>query len=79
MNYSIKPAWDTNLSIVFTLGTISPDSALNGLVYQAVQEVTGAPTAVAGKYIVGAIVQNAVSGVVYRNSGSTATPAWTAM
>jgi len=79
MNYSIKPKFDENVLIAFTLGTIAPGSALNGLVYDAVYGVTGAPTAVAGVYIPGATIRNAVSGVVYRNSGSTASPAFTAM
>jgi len=79
MNYLLNPEFDTTLAIVFTLGTINPDSVLNGLVYQAVKVGGTTPDAVAGKYIVGAIVQNATTGVVYRNSGTTASPSWTAM
>ena len=78
MNYEINPSFDTDLAIVFTLGNI-PGNTLDGLVYDAVKISTGAPTAVAGKYIPGATVRNATSGVVYRNSGSTASPAWTAL
>lgn len=79
MNYDISPVeWDTNIVIAFTLGNSLP-YAFRGLVYDAVYGVTGAPTAVAGKYIPGATVRNAVSGVVYRMSGTTAAPAWTAM
>jgi hypothetical protein len=78
MNYEITPNWDTDLAIVFTVGNI-PGNTLDTLVYDAVKMTTGAPTAVAGKYIPGATVRNAGSGVVYRNSGSTASPAWTAM
>ena len=79
MNYDILPNWDTDLAIVFTIGTITPASPLNGLVYDGVKISAGAPTAVVGKYIPGATIRNASSSVVYRNSGSTASPAWTAM
>ncbi len=79
MNYVIKPTFDANILIAFKLGTIAPGSVFNELVYDAVYGVTGAPTAIAGVYIPGATVRNAVSGLVYRNSGSTASPAWTAV
>lgn len=85
MNYDIKPNWDTNIVLAFTLGNVGVSNTgytltgFQGLVYDAVYGVTGAPTAVPGKYIPGATVRNAISGVVYRNSGSTASPAWTAM
>lgn len=78
MNYLTNPEWDTDLAIIFTLGNVVP-SSLVGLVYDAVKISAGTPTAVAGRYIPGATVRNATSGVVYRNSGSTASPAWTAM
>lgn len=76
MNYVTNPSYDTDILIAFTLGNVVPNDFV-GLVYQAVKKTAGVPTAVAGVYIPGAIVQNAASGVVYRNSGSTASPAWT--
>lgn len=48
----------------------------NGLVIDAIKKTTGAPTATAGKFIPGAEITNKVSGVVYRNTGSTASPVW---
>lgn len=78
MNYVNNPAYDTDILIAFTLGNVVPNDFL-GLVYQAVKKTAGAPTAVAGIYIPGAIIQNAGSGVVYRNSGTTALPVFTAM
>lgn len=85
MNYEIRPDYDTDIAVAFRLANTGVTNSyytletLTGLVYQAVKISSGAPTAVAGVYIPGAIVQNASSGVVYRNSGSTASPAWTAM
>lgn len=78
MNYELNPGYDTDILIACTLGNVVPNEFV-GLVYQAVKMTTGAPTAVAGVYIPGAIVQNAGSGVVYRNSGTTASPVFTAM
>lgn len=50
-----------------------------GLVIQCQKITTGAPTATAGKFVAGALVQNIVSGVVYQNTGSTASPVFAAM
>lgn len=79
MNYAIKPSWDTDLAIVFTLGTITPKSTLNGLVYDGVKISAGTPTVIASKYMIGATIRNAASGQVYRNTGTVAVPAWTAL
>ena len=83
MNYDIKPNWDIDIVIAFTLGNVGVSNTgyvldtFQGLVYDAVYGKTGAPTSVAGKYIPGATVRNAIDGTVYRNSGTTASPAWT--
>lgn len=77
MNYDIKPSWDTSLAIAFTLGTIAPSGVLNGLVYYAVKTTAGAPTAIAGRYIAGAKVANAATGLEYQNTGTTASPVFT--
>lgn len=50
-----------------------------GLITCAQKNTTGAPSAVAGKYIPGALIQNAVSGIIYQNTGSTASPVFTAI
>lgn len=76
MNYEIRPDWDTNLVIAFTLGNVN---VFDGLVYDAIDGVAGAPVSVVGKYIPGAIVRNAASGVIYSMTGTTASPAWTAL
>lgn len=40
---------------------------------------SGAPTATAGKFIPGAIIQNAITGILYSNTGSTASPVWSVL
>lgn len=76
MNYQTVVDWDVNLrDVLFTDADTLPE-ALQGLVKGGVYITAGAPTVVAGKYIPGAIVQNAVTGDVYRNQGSTAVPNW---
>lgn len=63
--------WDSSLS----------DLGLNedGLVIDGNKTTSGAPTATAGKFAAGAIIQNTNTGIVYINSGSTASPVFTAM
>lgn len=71
VQYATDVAFDTDLQ------DVGFDS--DGYVISALKKTAGVPATPAGKYRPGAIVQNIASGVVYRNSGSTATPAWTAM
>lgn len=75
MNYQIRPYWNTNLAIVFTMGNVG--SSLDGLAYSGILSVAGAPDTTAGKWAKGALVQNAASGIVYQMTGTTASPAWT--
>lgn len=74
MNYDIKPYWDTSLAIVFTLGTISPNSVLNGLVYYGVKSTAGAPANLAGRYVPYATIEAADG--LYVNKGTTASPSF---
>lgn len=82
MNYQVRPNWDTCLLIAFNLGNVGVHNSgytLNtksGLTYEAVDGVAGAPVPTPGRYIQGALVHNAASGEVYRNTGTTATPTW---
>ena len=71
IQYSTSVEWDSE---IVDVGFDSAGFAINGI-----KITTGAPATPAGVYRPGAIIQNRVSGVVYRNSGSTAVPAWTAM
>lgn len=79
VQYSTEVSWDADLIDVDFINASTAPFALQGLAKMAVKITTGAPTATVGKFIPGAIVINAVSGLVYRNSGSTASPAWTPM
>lgn len=76
VQYATDVIWDSTLKdLEFTDASTMP-TALQGLVQSAVKVTSGAPTATAGKFIPGAIIQNAVSGVIYANSGTTASPVW---
>lgn len=75
MNYYNRPKWDTDLLLICTLGLVS-NSALTGLVYEAVKATSGVPNTFAGHWIPGAKVINAGSGVNYINTGTTASPVW---
>lgn len=76
MNYYIRPYWDTNMAIVFTLGNVS-DKTLTSLAYKGVMTVTGAPDTVTAKWMKGALVSNEVDGTLYIMTGTPASPAWT--
>ena len=75
MNYEIIPKWDTSMSVVFKLGDVS-NINLAGLAYQGIKSTAGAPAATAKRWIPGATVYNAVTGINYQNTGSTASPVW---
>lgn len=79
MQYLTNVQWDATLT---DLEIIQSDAntrkaGIAGLVYRAVKMTTGAPAATAGKFIPGAKVTNAVSGIWYQNTGSTDSPVWT--
>lgn len=76
VQYSTDVIWDSTLKDLEYTDASTMPTALQGLVQSAVKVTSGAPTATAGKFIPGAIIQNAVSGVLYANSGTTASPVW---
>lgn len=76
IQYATQVVWDSTLiDLEFTDASTAP-VAMQGLVKYAVKTTTGAPTATAGKFIPGAFISNAVSGVSYQNTGTTASPVW---
>lgn len=80
IQYNTGPfEWDANLKDVgYTSDTLS--STISGsLIIDGVYIVAGAPAATAGYFAPGCLIQNVVSGLVYRMSGTTAAPAWTAL
>lgn len=77
--YSTVVTWDVDIIDVEYIDSTSAPLALRGLVQTAVKVTAGNPVATVGVYMPGAIVQNAADGSVVRNSGSTASPAWTAL
>lgn len=68
VQYSTSVDWDITLA---DLGLTS-----NGLVCTGLKTTTGAPTATAGKFIPAAVIQNIVTGILYQNTGTTASPVW---
>lgn len=75
MNYETQVSWDADLIDLWFTDIDNPIA--KGLCYRAIKITTGAPAATVGKFMVGAMIQNAVSGVWYAMTGSTASPAWT--
>ncbi len=68
--------WDptlTQLEIVPS-NAFTRQLGIANLFYRAVKMTSGAPANTAGRFIPGAIVQNAITGVLYYNSGTTASP-----
>jgi hypothetical protein len=61
--------WDATL---FDLGTIGSSE----MVIDGVKNTAGAPTATAGRFAPGCIINNISSGIVYVNSGTQASPVW---
>lgn len=77
IQYAQTVSWDADMIDVEFLGSEqSVPLALRGLASSGIKITTGAPAATASHWIPGAVVQNAISGVFYRNSGSTASPSW---
>lgn len=70
LNYVRNVGWDTTLK---NLGLIE-----DGLVIDGQKTTSGAPTATAGKFAPGAEIINLVTGIHYINTGTTASPVWTA-
>jgi len=76
VQYQTTVDWDVTLKDLGYVDSDTIGSSFAGLVESAIKVTSGAPTATAGKFIPGAIVKNAVTGVLYVNTGSTASPVW---
>ena len=72
--YLRNVGWDVTL---INLGVIV-DGSGQELIIDGQKTTTGAPTATAGKFAIGAVIINLVSGTHYINTGTTASPTWTA-
>lgn len=77
VQYKTSVEWDATLADVGFSTTLNPIT--NGLAISATKITTGAPAAIVGRWLPSAMVQNAVSGVIYINAGSTASPSWEAI
>jgi len=76
IQYQTEVGWDATLKDLGYTDSSTIGEAFGGLVICAVKVTDGAPTATAGKFIPAATIQNAVSGVLYQNTGTTASPVW---
>lgn len=74
MNYQTVVPWDVNLRDAWFTDADTMPTALQGLCYEGRYVVTGAPAAVAGKYVPGAMVENLIDSTWYENTGTTASP-----
>ncbi len=74
--YKMNVTWDVTLRDLEFIDSNSVDPTLNGLVQSAIKTTTGAPTATAGYFAPSAMIQNAVDGTLYINTGTTAAPVW---
>lgn len=74
MNYEIQVSWDLNLIDVWY--TDIDNAIVKGLVKSGVYIATGAPVATVGKFMPGAVIYNAVDGMLWLNTGTTAAPVW---
>lgn len=77
VNYDTVVDWDAEIIDVGYADADNQDT--QGLAISGIKITTGAPAATAGHWLPGAIVSNIVSGIVYINAGSTASPAWQAI
>lgn len=81
MNYKTNVIWDATLVDLYFTGS---DSKTRGaliaeLCWSAIKITAGAPTVTTNKFIPAAIVHNAITGVNYQNTGTSASPTWTIM
>ncbi len=75
INFQTVVPWDATLADV---GFADADNGttLKGLAINGLKKTTGAPTATAGYWLPGALVQNVIDGTTYQNTGTTASPTW---
>lgn len=74
IQYQTQVDWDVTLIDLEYTDIDNP--LVKGLVARAVKITSGAPTATANRFMPGAIIANAVTGVLYSNTGTTASPVW---
>lgn len=74
IQYYTTVDWDS--SLIDLEYTDADNSVVPELCTNAIKITSGAPAATAGKFIPGARIQNAVTGVNYQNTGTTASPVW---
>lgn len=77
IQYETVVKWDATLRDVGFADADLP--SLAGLAINALKITSGAPAATAGQWLPGAMVSNVVTGIVYQMTGTTASPAWSAM
>lgn len=77
IQYQTSVDWDA--SLIDLQFTDIDNPLVKGLVCFAIKITAGAPTATAGKFIPGATIANAVTGIIYQNTGTTASPVWSVM
>lgn len=77
INYKQVVIWDPEIIDVAFLGSEqSVPVAMRGLAIGAVKITDGAPAQTPNQWAVGALVQNASDGFLYRNEGTTVLPVW---
>lgn len=69
--------WDLTLTSIECLPSQSFVGDFQGLVISAIKTSGTVPDAIAGKYAQGAWVRNVATGVWYKMTGTTASPAFT--
>lgn len=75
IQYQREVPWDLSL---INLGFITDQNGLS-LVISGQKITSGAPTATANRFAIGAVITNINSGVLYVNTGSVASPTWTVL
>ncbi len=68
--------WDLTLTDIYCTNSQYAPLPLQGLVTHASKVSGTVPAAIAGKYAPGADVLNILTGIRYRNTGTTASPAF---
>lgn len=78
VQYKTTVDWDAAMADVeFVDNSVVSTAGIGGLAISGIKITSGAPAATANQWLPGAIVQNIVTGILYSNTGSTASPVWT--
>lgn len=75
--YQTNVMWDLTLTNIYCSNSQYGPLESQGLVVSAEKFEGTVPDAVPGKYLPGATVKNTLTGVWYRNTGSTLSPVFT--